>query len=134
MEGRRGRGDGVGRAGRAERAGMYWGPFKSSDRGMGPRGHGKEGVWWQPCETWGHELEPLTECQNIHEVWVVGAMWDHGAMSHGCQGVEGMGAMRWNGRSGRSGGESGKTGPGVESMERGRGHGAGVEGMGAMGP
>ena len=43
------------RAGRAERAGMRWGPLKSSDRGMGPRGHGKracgEGVcgWWQPC-------------------------------------------------------------------------------------
>ena len=57
-------GDGVGRAGRAERAGMYWGPFKSSDRGMGPRGHGKGAWrgrvcgWWQPCETWGHELEP----------------------------------------------------------------------------
>ena len=49
-----GGGGGV-RAGRAERAGMHWGPLKSSDRGMGPRGHGKrawgEGVcgWWQPC-------------------------------------------------------------------------------------
>ena len=32
-------------AGRAERAGMHWGPLKSSDRGMGPRGHGQEGVW-----------------------------------------------------------------------------------------
>ena len=80
---------------------MDWGPFKSSDRGMGPRGHGKRAWrgrvcgWWQPCETWGHELEPLKQCQNIHEVWVVGAMWDHGAISHGCQGVEGMGAMRW---------------------------------------
>ena len=59
------------RAGRAERAGMHWGPFKSSDRGMGPRGHGKGAWrgrvcgWWQPCETWGHELEPLKkECQN----------------------------------------------------------------------
>ena len=102
-------------AGRAERAGM------SSDRGMGPRGRGKGAWrgrvcgWWQPCETWGHELEPLKECQNIHEVWVVGAMWDHGAMSHGCQGVEGiegmMGAMRWNGRSGRSGGETARLGP-----------------------
>ena len=45
----------VRRAGRAKRAGMRWGPLKSSDRGMGPRGHGKrawgEGVcgWWQPC-------------------------------------------------------------------------------------
>ena len=133
------------RAGRAKRAGMHWGPLKSCDRGMGPRGQGKrawgkgcvgggshvkswamswsrgrghgghgmewaeraEGLhggmgwgerggrsgrawigalsshligawghgamgrvcgWWQPCETWGHELEPLKECQNIHEV------------------------------------------------------------------
>ena len=62
------------------------------DRGMGPRGHGKRAWrgrvcgWWQPCETWGHELQPLKECQNMHE----GAMWDHGAMSRG---VEGMGAM-----------------------------------------
>ena len=50
----------MGRAGRAERAGMHMGPFKSSDRGMGPRGHG-EGGWWQPCETWGNELKPLKE-------------------------------------------------------------------------
>ena len=72
------RAEGAGRAGRAERAGMHWeqGGWggracagKSSDRGHGP------------CET--------------HEAWVVGAMWDHGAMSHGCQAVEGMGAMRW---------------------------------------
>ena len=108
--------DGVGRAGRAERAGMDWGPFKSSDRGMGPRGHGKGAWrgrvcgWWQPCETWGHKLNPLKECQNIHEVWVVAAMWDPGAMSWSRgRGHGGMGAMRWNGRSGRSGGESGKT-------------------------
>ena len=67
--------------------------------------------WWQPCETWGHELEPLKECQNTHEVWVVAAMWDPGAMSWSRgRGHGGMGAMRWNGRSGRSGGESGKNG------------------------
>ena len=68
--------------------------FKSSDRGMGPRGHGKRAWrgrvcgWWQPCET----------CQNIHVVWVVGAMWDHGAMSHRCQGVEGMGPCDGHGK------------------------------------
>ena len=55
--------DGVGRAGRAERAGMDWGPFKSSDRGMGPRGHGK-GAWrgrvcgWWQCETWAMSWSP----------------------------------------------------------------------------
>ena len=100
------------------------GGFKSSDRGMGPRGHGKRAWrgrvcgWWQPCETWGHELEPLKECQNIHEVWVVGAMWDHGAMSHRCQGVEGMGVMRWTweGCMGGAGGESGEGGAGGHAL------------------
>ena len=37
-------GGGGRRVGRAEWAGMHWGPLKSSDRGMGPRGHGK-GAW-----------------------------------------------------------------------------------------
>ena len=57
-----------------------------------------------PCET----------C--IHEVWVVGASWDHGAMSHGCQGVEGVGVMGWSGRSGRRGGESGEGGAGGHAL------------------
>ena len=42
--------------------------------------------------SWGHELEPLKECQNTHEVW-----------DHGCQEVEGMGAIGCSGRSGRAG-------------------------------
>ncbi|CAE7341991.1 PRY3 [Symbiodinium natans] len=51
----------------------------------GGRGHG------------GHGMERAERAKGAGSV-VVGAMWDHGAMSHGCQGVEGMGAMRWNGR------------------------------------
>ena len=61
--------------------------------------------WWQPCETWGHELEPLKECQNIQEVWVVGAMWDHGAMSHGWAWgpCDGHGKGAWEGKKVRAG-------------------------------
>ena len=45
-------------------------------------------------------------------------MWDHGAMSHGCQGVEGMGAMRWTweGCMGGGGGESGEGGAGGHAL------------------
>ena len=40
--------------------------------------------------------------RNVHPwMWVVGAMWDHGAMSHGCQG--GM-AMRWTWEGCKGGG------------------------------
>ena len=35
-------------------AGMHWGPLKSSDRGMGPRGHAKRASmrcgWWEPYD------------------------------------------------------------------------------------
>ena len=116
------RAEGVGRAGRAERAGMHWGPFHLiGSRGMGPRGHGKcawggggvrAGRAGRAGMHWGHLRQGNGErgkCETcIHEVWVVGAMWDHGAMSHGCQGVEGMGAMRWT----WEGGESGEGGAG----------------------
>ena len=55
---------------------------------MGPRGHGK-------CALGGGGVRAGSMHRTcVYEVWVVGGMWDHGAMSHGCQGVEGMGAMR----------------------------------------
>ena len=37
-------------------------------------------------------------------------MWDHGAMSHGCEGVEGMGAMRWTWEGCMGGGGGGESG------------------------
>ena len=119
---------GIGRVGRAERAGMRWGPLRGHARGGG--GGGGAG---------GHALGP-------------------------CQGVKGMGAMRWTWEGCLGGeGESGEGGagghalgpfkgpwetcmggrgvwvvaamwdPGAMTWSRGRGHGAGVEGMGAMG-
>ena len=127
--------------GRAERAGMHWGPFKSSDRGMGPRGHGKGAWrgrvcgWWQPCETWGHELKPLKECQNIREVWVVGAMWDHGAMSHGWHGGHAMDMGRVHGGGG-GGGQRRKRSGRACTGDRGmgpRGHGKRAWGVGVCG-
>ena len=51
-----GGGGGV-RAGRAERAGMHWGPLKSSDRGNVHGGKGCVGGG-SHVGSWGHELEP----------------------------------------------------------------------------
>ena len=67
----------------------------------------------------------------IHEVWVVGAMWDHGAMSHGCQGVEGMGAMRWTweGWGGVRAGRAERAGMHRGPLKRGHGKRAWGEGV-----
>ena len=66
---------------------------------------------------------------------MVQAMWDHGAMSHGCQGVEGMGAMRWTWEGCMGGGcESGEGGAGGHAPALdgawGHGHGKGAWGGG----
>ena len=91
---------GGGRVGRVEWAGMGGGGRRAGralqSHLIGAWGHGAMGSvhgkgvcgWWQACGILGHELEPLKD-QNTHEVWVVGAMWDHG-----CQGVEGMGGHK----------------------------------------
>ena len=50
---------------------MHWGPLKSSDRGMGSRGHGK-GAWGGGVGGRSH-----VGLGRVHGggVWVVGAMW-----------------------------------------------------------
>ena len=61
-------------------------------------------------------------------------MWDHGAMSHGCQGVEGMGAMRWTWEGCMwGGGESGEGGAGGHALGWGeRGGRSGRAWIGAL--
>ena len=76
------------RAGRAERAGMHWGSLKSSDRGMGPRGHRKR-AWGE-----GEGMEPGSRA------W---GPWNGAGGAGGGGGESGHGKGAWGDGVGRAG-------------------------------